>query len=377
MQELSSNIPVDTSPSKDAGIDAMSWWRSVIGSHRARLVASLIILVLLLIALAIVVTSVSPAEIWNQIQRARPEWIVLTILLLSLSQSVRLLRSVRLLSWETRSNKRNCFQAITGGQLINWLSPIRVGDMWRIWRTGHGGNSLLWAASSVVLEKGADSLVLAAFAGLLLISPLPSGVSAPLVRLLSSVLICMMLLSALSALSSSRLRNKLLQRLPRVPKLDGWLKRTSFDTLFPEKLSAPRNPLRWLEMLGYSAAIWVIAVATNIALAQAFDIYVSLTTQLLLLLTLQTTTVLAPVPGNVGVFPLVSLSVLSAVGTDQAQAIAYGSVLYVLVNGVLLSIAAIAFAPSSRLSRLARRTRSSATVSSAPAASSAKHVVNS
>jgi uncharacterized membrane protein YbhN (UPF0104 family) len=361
MQDLSSNIPVDTSLSKDANIGdasigARSWWRSMIGSHRARLVASLATLVLLIVALAVVVISVSLAEIWSQIQQARPEWICLTILLLGLSQSLRLLRSVRLLSWETRPNTRNGLQAITGGQVINWLSPIRVGDMWRIWRVGRGGrggNTLLWAASSVVLEKGADSLVLAMFAGLLLISPLSPGVSAPLVRLLSSVFGCVMLLSAISAISSSRLRNRLLQRLPR---FDHLLNRTSvgpLGSLFPEKLNALHHPLRWMELFGYTTALWTIGIAINVALAQAMGIHIGLTTQLLLTLTLQTTIVVAPVPGNIGVFPLVSLGVLSAVGVNSAQALAFGSLLYVCVNGVLLFMAAIAFAPGLRLNRLA------------------------
>jgi uncharacterized membrane protein YbhN (UPF0104 family) len=283
------------------------------------------------------------------VRQTHIEWIVITVGLLALSQGVRIARSMRLLGWEAQPGVPAVAQALSGGQVINWLSPIRAGDMWRIWHVGRQGkNSLLWAASSVVLEKGADSVVLAAFATVLLFAPLPAGVSVPVVRLLTTVLICLLAFSAVSAVSSSTLRGAL---LARVPSLDRWLSHTTLNAFLPQHLQGIRRLTPWLEMLGYSAAIWSLAVLTNIALAQAFNLNVDFVTQLLLLITLQTTTVLAPVPGNVGVFPLLALTVFGAVGISQAEAIAFGSVLYVLVYGVLLLLAAAAFAPMLRPAR--------------------------
>jgi uncharacterized protein (TIRG00374 family) len=350
MQELSPNLTIEShhSEASPPPASSASAWRTLLRSNRAKFVASIAALAVLTIALYAVGRSLSLNEIWGYIQQARLEWIAVAAMLFLFSHVVRITRSVRVLRWEAPAPIRASAQALTGGQVINWLSPIRAGDVWRVWHVGQAGrNSFLWAASSVVLEKGADSLVLAGFAAVLLISPLPQGVSAPLVRLLTTILICMLLFSALSALSSSSLRNRI---VALIPGLRAWLNRASLAKVVPARLSLTRRPTRWLELLAYSVMIWVFGLLTNMAVAQAFNIHVNLITHVLLLLTLQTTTILAPVPGNVGVFPLISLSVLSAVGVDADQAVAFGSVLYVLVYGVLLSVSTVVFASSWRLS---------------------------
>ena len=79
------------------------------------------------------------------------------------------------------------------------------------------------------------------------------------------------------------------------------------------------------------------------ALAHAFNIHIGLAGHLLLLLALQTTSVFAPVPGNVGVFPIVCVGVMPLMGVSEPQAVAYGSVLYVMVYGALVVMAMIAF----------------------------------
>lgn len=344
MQELTSQPTVEAPPTGASSLHvALSAVRSALNSNRSRLVISLSALILVGVALVVIAQSISFAEVWAYVRQARVEWIFVTVGLLSLSQVIRIVRSMRLLGWEAKPTLLALAQALSGGQVINWLSPIRAGDVWRIWYVGQQGkNSLLWTASSVVLEKGADSVVLAAFATVLLFAPLPAGVSVPVVRLLTSVLICLLAFSGISAMGSSKLRDAL---LARVPSLDRWFSRTALNALLPQRLRGVRQPLRWLELLGYSAAIWGLAVLTNIALAQAFNLHVDFVTQLLLLITLQTTTVLAPVPGNVGVFPLLALTVFGAVGVTPAEAVAFGSVLYVLVYGVVLVFAAAAFAP--------------------------------
>jgi uncharacterized membrane protein YbhN (UPF0104 family) len=113
--------------------------------------------------------------------------------------------------------------------------------------------------------------------------------------------------------------------------------------MLPPALGLRSNWKRWLELLVYTSTIWLIALLTNVALAFAFNIHIGLIGHVLLLLALQTTSVFAPVPGNVGVFPIVCLSVMPVMGVSQPEAIAYGSVLYVMVYGALLAMAAIAF----------------------------------
>ncbi|BCX02596.1 MAG: hypothetical protein KatS3mg053_0534 [Candidatus Roseilinea sp.] len=344
MQESSTPIPsaarLDEAPASDTTL--ISW--SLLGSHRSKILVSVIALLLLLIALAAVVQSVSLEALWASVQTVHIEWIVMTILLICAGQLLRVVRFKRLLEWDRAVGARAAGQATLVGQVINWLSPIRVGDIWRIWRAAQNRpGSLLWTTSAVVVEKSADSLVLAAFACTLLLAPLPEGFSPPVVRLLITALAGVLLVSGLSALSSTGFRRRLFKFMPRV---EAWLDIATATS--PADLVWKGRAGRWLEMLSYSALIWTVAILTNIALAQAFDIRIGLAGHVLLLLALQTTSVFSPVPGNVGIFSLVSLGVLTTMGVSNADALAYGSVLYVLVYGTLLLAAIATFLPPMR-----------------------------
>lgn len=340
MQELSSPI----SPEQRATAASQTFFaglRQQFQLHRLRVAISILLLTGLLVAFVIMLQHVSLAEIWSYVRAAQWQWLAVTFGLLLTGQCVRVLRSKRLLQWDRPADVQTVSQAVYGGQIINWLSPLRVGDVWRVWRaSSERPGSLIWTASSVVVEKSTDSLVLAGFAAVLLFSPLPAGFSVPVVRLLTTAVLGVLLVTALSALSSTRLRDKILGRLPKV---DAFLKSERGLALLPPSLGLRTNWKRWMELLFYTSSIWLIALLTNITLAFAFNIHIGLIGQVLLLLALQTTSVFAPVPGNVGVFPVVCVSVMPVMGVSQPEAIAYGSTLYVLVYGALLVMAALAF----------------------------------
>jgi uncharacterized membrane protein YbhN (UPF0104 family) len=339
MQELSK--PMSPEPRSTAPQTFLASLKQQLKAHRLRVAISVALLIGLLAAFVVMLQHVSLAEIWSYVRAAQWQWLAVTFGLLLTGQMVRVLRSMRLLQWDRPASVQTVSQAVYGGQVINWLSPLRIGDVWRVWRASSDRpGSLIWTASSVVVEKSTDSLVLAGFAAVLLFSPLPAGFSVPVVRLLATALLGLLLVTGLSALSSTRLRDKILGRLPKV---DAWLKSERGRAMLPPALGLRSNWKRWLELLVYTSTIWLIALLTNVALAFAFNIHIGLIGHVLLLLALQTTSVFAPVPGNVGVFPIVCLSVMPVMGVSQPEAIAYGSVLYVMVYGALLAMAAIAF----------------------------------
>jgi uncharacterized membrane protein YbhN (UPF0104 family) len=340
MQELSTPIPPEprTTPASQSFFASL---KQQFHLHRLRLLVSGLLLAGLLVAFVVMLQHVSLAEIWSYVRAAHWQWLAVTFGLLLAGQMMRVVRSMRLLQWDRPADVKTVSQAVYGGQTINWLSPLRIGDVWRVWRVSSDRpGSLIWTASSVVIEKSTDSLVLAGLAALLLFSPLPAGFSVPLVRLLSTALIGVLLVTALSAISSTRLRDKILGRLPKV---DAWLKSERGRAMLPPALGLRNNWKRWLELLLYTSSVWLIALLTNVALAFAFNIHIGLVGHVLLLLALQTTSVFAPVPGNVGVFPVVCLGVMTVMGVTAPEAIAYGSVLYVMVYGALLVMALIAF----------------------------------
>lgn len=341
MQETYTPLPSESHRPKAVRQSATHLWRSMLESSRLKLAASIVALILILIALVVIGQTIPLDKIWGDIRQAQTEWVLVTVLLVSTSQVLRIVRFKRLLEWDEPVATWTVSQATMGGQVINWLSPIRLGDVWRVWRVSQNrSRSLLWTASVIAIEKSADSLVLMAFAAYVVLSPLPPGFPIPVVRLFATVMAGVLFVSALSAVHSTRLRDRLLKRIPRVEAL---IKATSTRTLWPENMAVRRNKRRWLELLACSASIWLVAILTNAALANAFNIHVSLVSQVVLLLALQTSTVFSPVPGNVGIFPLVSLGVLSAAGVDSVQAMAYGSVLYAVAYGVNLTLAIVAY----------------------------------
>jgi len=334
------NFPLGNTSTLSTKSGLRTWAGQWLTSSSLRLLITVPALIAVSVALVLVGRSLSPVAIWRSLRAASPHWLELAAGLLVAGQALRVWRTVRVLSWEARARPINVAQGLAGGQVINWLSPVRVGDVWRVLHLAQGGqNSLTWIASDTLLEKGADSIVLALFAAALVLLPLPDGFTVPVTRFAGSIIACLMAFSAISTLSSARLRDKLLARLPKHAAFDRWRQMSLPD------LKVRHRPGDWLELAVTSVLIWVSGLAVNMAVAKAFGIKIDLATHLLFLLMLQTTTVLAPVPGNIGVFPLVALTVLGAVGIDRSLAAAFGGLLYVLVYMVLFVIAAVAFLP--------------------------------
>ncbi|NJM40641.1 MAG: hypothetical protein HC853_07675 [Anaerolineae bacterium] len=96
------------------------------------------------------------AEMWRGLQSANMPMLGLAALTLFLSQSLRLLRWQRLLSTEAPLPVATTAKALMDGQMINWLSPIRVGDVWRVWQIASQANpprSVIWAAVTICWKR--------------------------------------------------------------------------------------------------------------------------------------------------------------------------------------------------------------------------------
>jgi N-acetylglucosaminyldiphosphoundecaprenol N-acetyl-beta-D-mannosaminyltransferase len=312
-------------------------WLDALRNNRIRWLGFLLGAIALAVATSVMLRYVSFAEIGQAMRQLKPGWALVAVAGLVGGQLLRILRSARLLSRRIgsdggayRSNRIQ--QGVIGGQIINWLLPVRIGDAWRIWHIAAGKvAALVWTATSVVLEKSADALILSAMAFILLFLPLPAIIASPLSRLLTTALGGMLLLSAISALSSSTVRNRLIKRLPINPAL-----RADALTL---PLAKPRELISaFAETVAFSAVIWGLAIVTNVALARGFDIHIGLAGHILLLLAFQTSMVFSPIPGNIGLFALVAATVFLPLGISQTTTIAFGSALWLLVYGTLSCI---------------------------------------
>lgn len=274
------------------------------------------------------------AEMWRGLQSANMPLLGLAALTLFLSQSLRLLRWQRLLSTEAPLPVATTAKALMDGQMINWLSPIRVGDVWRVWQIASQANprrSVIWAAVTILLEKSADSLVLAGIALALLASPLPPNAYNVQLRTGLVGLAGLLLMGGLMTLRPSSWRKRVLARLPA-----SWQARLTDDRLtLPDAVQLRlHQPRIWLELLGLSSAIWLVGISTNVALTLALNLPLNGSQQLFFMLAIQLGLVLSTVPANIGLFPLVAMGVFSLFGLGSSEGIVFGSVLYALVYGV-------------------------------------------
>lgn len=310
-------------------------WRSIITGRPMRWAASGVLCALYSVALWRLSRQVPFVTVRQALRVVDWRWLVVAIGLLLCAQALRAVRWYGLLRWQCTPRLQPCVQAVLGGQIINWLLPVRGGDVWRVWRVYRTQqHTLWWTAGSIVVEKSLDALVLGAFAGALLLTPLPDGVPAGLVRLLATALLGVLVIGAGVALRPSGWQAKLQARWPSL-------------ALGPEVQAPLRaaTPMHWLAVLLLTAMLWLLGLLVNVVLAWSFGIHVGVPTHLLLLLALQLGIVLPSMPANLGVFPVICAGVLGAVGIDNALALAYGSVLFVALYGVLLVVSLVAWLP--------------------------------
>lgn len=317
-------------------------WGAFLRSQRMKLATSVVFFALFVGLLVFAVQRLSIGELSAAMARADAGWLVVGVGLLLCGQLLRLVRWWRILNWEARPDTRMTFRALMGGQVLNWLLPIRLGELWRIWYlNGAKRNSLMWVAGSVVVEKSADSLTLALMAAMLVVVPLPASLPTDAIRLVVSALAGFLFVAAIVAFRSSDWQARFLRRFPQ---LSGMVTAMQPTESHAEQM---RNPWRWIEALATSFAIWLVAVLTNAAVAQAFGIALGVGGQLALMLSIMSVVIVAAVPANAG-FPLVVGAVLSLFGVPPTDAFALGLVLYALTYGLNLVLCAVAWIPLKR-----------------------------
>lgn len=197
--------------------------------------------------------------------------------------------------------------------------------------------------------------MLAAFALLLAIGPLPEGsIPSSFVRLGATAFAGLLIVSSVVALRPDRWQGRLFARFPQ---LKNWIAQTTrVPSSTPASIATDatsdvefrieiRSTRQWLIAIGLSAGIWGLALCVNLTLAQALGIQIGPWTLVMLVVALQTGAVLSVIPGNVGVIPLITYGVLTLAGVDPVLALAHGTLHYVLAYGVNLLLFGLTFIP--------------------------------
>jgi uncharacterized membrane protein YbhN (UPF0104 family) len=292
--------------------------KAFLNARAMRYAVSLTSIVVVVIGLIVSAQHTHLDKVVNAILQSDTRWVIATCILILAGQLLRLDR------WRAIQplDLHHAAFAIFGGQTINWISPIRVGDLWRLQTVRTNSEGWTSGAVSLLIEKFGDLVALTLLAVVASFSPLPPALSSVFFRFLFALItVCLVIALVITA---RKITNQNLKTPAQVRN-------------FFTKLSAQFNrPDVWKRAMIYSIGIWVFAALNIFTLGRAFQIEFSLSMCLALIFAFQIGVTVAAVPGNLGIFPLASMSVLPFFGVDLNVAASYGILLHALAFGILI-----------------------------------------
>lgn len=232
--------------------------------------------------------------------------------------------------------RRDVFGALMAGQMLNFLLPLRSGDISRAYFMGrHRGASTASAAGTIGAEKVIDLTI----TGLLVALVLPYVVLPAWIGtanrgvFLGAVAGLVLWVGVFAALPwMQRTLASLGRRWPTLAYASGLVSRLL------DGLQALRHRQRLPGLLAWSIGVWLFAMSTNLLLFQAFGIPATLLNAALVLLFILGGVSVPLAPAQIGVFEGMAVLALSLTGVPAEQSLAFAIVLHIIVLGVPMAI---------------------------------------
>lgn len=303
-------------------------WRPILG------------LILGLVLLALAARGADLEEIWAGIRQADPRWAGAALVAVLLTTAAKVARWRGLFPSHHRPPLSSLGRALLVGQLVNALLPARLGDVARFYLLGCDEDmSKATVLGTVAAEKAFDVLFLLLTAGLAAtLTSLPPWLHSALgaVAVLGGLVVAAAV--ALPRRPVRRLGDRAAARLPEpiAQSLSRLLQRAVLG------LQSLRCPGLAARACAWSAIIWALAAATNLALFRAFALPLFVGPALFLLTLLHVGLVPPSSPGRLGVFHAITVVSLSTFGVGRSTSLAYAAVLHALVYGPQLLFGALA-----------------------------------
>lgn len=279
--------------------------------------------------LAAAAHGVDLGQVWAALLRVQPTWAILALLAVLATTAAKIGRWRTLFPRAQRPGLRLLGRALLVGQLTNALLPVRAGDLVRAYLAGgREQHSRATALGTIAAEKVFDVLFLLICAGLAAFPGyLPPWLNISLAGLAA---VGLLLFSLALALPRRQVLDWIGRWAGRLPggigeRLAGVLRRGLTG------LAALRDPGMALVACTWSTAIWAMAAATNYLLFWALDLPLSAGAALLLLVLLHVGVAPPSSPGRLGVFHALTVLGLATFGIDRPSALAYATVLHLIV----------------------------------------------
>lgn len=284
-----------------------------------------VFVVTLLVAAVLLVLSVRGVrfgELRGAIGHARPALLVCAAAALSGSYFARGLR------WHVQINavapigRLTAFWAAMSGYLTNNLLPLRAGEITRPLVTSRVANvNVAYAVAAVLVEHVADILALSLMT---LIAVSTHGAMPAWLRDAARAFAVVGIIGAPGLIVLARMEEtlgKIIDRLP-VPTA---IARAAHAPMgkFLAGLRSLRRPGDALSYAGLTVIVWLLDVATGMAIARALHLPLAWTQMTLLLVALSLSSAAPSTPANIGIWQFVAVGLLVPLGFSQVDALAY------------------------------------------------------
>ncbi len=229
------------------------------------------------------------------------------------------------------------FTALMSAQVLNVMVPLRIGEVVRAGLMRQNGQPISRTLGTIVVEKMIDLWVVVILAmSLLLLTTLPQWLRETTT---GTLLVAVVVLLAL--LAAYHWREDLIQILDRVMSgvrvIPEQMKRKVLQIAqsFFETLTTFTNWSIFLPVIGWTICVWLLSVATVMALFLAFHLSFAILMGLMLTVAISFGNI-TPVPGMVGVIQAITVAILGQFDIAQSTAFGIGLVLNIAMVGPLL-----------------------------------------
>ncbi len=273
---------------------------------------------------------------WHEVVEAlrQAEWIFLLIAL-----PIYLLSYIlRALAWHTllqgAAPYRKVFLTMHMGYLLNNVLPFRLGELGRAYLLGQEGIGFWRVFSTILIERAFDMILAAG----LLLGTLPFVLNAPNTQNIALLVGGIVLLGLVALYLLARYRQWALVQFERLGERWPVILRLGRDQLeaFLDGLSALTSPGRFLKVLFWMIASWLLAILLQYLILRSFYPQARLLHAAFSLGVSALGVAVPSSPGYVGVYEAVIVGALSVFGIPLSVAFAHAvtaHLLYVLLTG--------------------------------------------
>ena len=293
--------------------------RSVTRRSPALLIVTLVVAVVLFV---LSVRGIRFGDLRGAMGHSRPALLVCAAAALSGSYFARGLRWRIQIGAVAPIGRLTAFWAAMSGYLTNNLLPLRAGEIARPLVTSRITNvSVAYAVAAVLVEHVADFLALSLMT---LIAVSAHGVMPIGLRDAGRAFAVVGIIGVPTLIALARMEKmlgKILDRLP-VPTAIAHAAHAPISR-FLAGLRSLQRPIDALSYTGLTAIVWLLDVATGMAIAQALHLPLAWTQMTLLLVALSLSSAAPSTPANIGIWQFVAVGLLVPLGVSRVDALAY------------------------------------------------------